>query len=83
MKWNRDLRRGCGAPARPHAPLLGAAAAAALGTVTIWPQPGHLAFLPAAESGAVRVLPHDAQFTLMGTNLSFFGWVRLSGFGFG
>ena len=35
------------------------------------PQAGHFAFLPAAVSGAESNLPHDAQFMLMGTVISF------------
>jgi hypothetical protein len=46
---------------------MSSASTTAAGMVMIWPHAGHLAFLPAAASGAESVLPHDWQLVLIGT----------------
>ncbi len=51
---------GCG-----DAISIGSASNTGAGTIMICPQAGHLARLPAADSGAESALPHDVQVMLI------------------
>ena len=66
----RLQRRGAGR--RPSVAPISSASCTILRDHHDLPQAGHLAFLPAAESGAESVLPQDGQFMLIGTISSTF-----------